>query len=184
MRIGGETLLELLPVAPSTPLTPSSSAPWWRGSSLAPRLWDYGSNLYQTFFCASMIRATWASNHDCDHICITPMVDFLFVRWFMRCKDVYILDVWVYACVTPFLYACSDQTSILGLVWACVYYWSNLVVSLGKWQKSMDYYGFYRSMVARKDYLAYTSNDRNNAFLARMHICFQNHVTVLSEVLY
>jgi hypothetical protein len=40
------------------------------------------------------------------------MVDLLF----MRCKDVFVSDVWVDVYVTPFLYASSDQTSMLGLV--------------------------------------------------------------------
>jgi hypothetical protein len=35
-RIGGETLPEPLPIAPSTP---SSSTTWWRGSSLPPGIW-------------------------------------------------------------------------------------------------------------------------------------------------
>jgi hypothetical protein len=33
----------------------------------------------------------------------------------MRCKDVFVYDVWVDVYVTPFLYACSDQTSMLVL---------------------------------------------------------------------
>jgi hypothetical protein len=34
----------------------------------------------------------------------------------VKCIDVYVLDVWVDVYVTPFLYACSDQTTMLGLV--------------------------------------------------------------------
>jgi hypothetical protein len=47
---------------------------------------------------------------------ITPMVDLLFMRWYMRCKDVFASDMWVYVHVTLFLCACSGQTSMLGLV--------------------------------------------------------------------
>jgi hypothetical protein len=60
-------------------------------------------------------------------------------------------------------------------------------VCLGEWQKSLDYYGFYLSMVAslgRKYYFAETSNERKDALLARMHMCFQHHVTVLKAILY
>jgi hypothetical protein len=69
-------------------------------------LWDCGSNLYQTISRASLIRVTWATYHDCDHICITSMVDLIFLRWFMRCRDVYVLHIWVDVYVTQFLYAC------------------------------------------------------------------------------
>jgi hypothetical protein len=63
-----------------------------------------------------MFRVTWATYHDCDHICIARMVDLLFMRWFMWCKDVFVSDVWVDVYVTPFLCACSNQTSMLGFV--------------------------------------------------------------------
>jgi hypothetical protein len=134
-RIGGETLSEPLPVAPSTPLTPSPLAPRWRYSSSPPELWGYGSNLYQTLYHASMIRVAWVAYYDYDHICITPMVDILFMIWSMRCKDVFIFDVWVDVYVTPFLCACSDQTTLLGLCegYVCIS-WSNLAVSLGFWE--------------------------------------------------
>jgi hypothetical protein len=54
----------------------------------------------------------------------------------MRCKDVFFTDVCVDVYVNPFLYAFSDQTSMLGLPCegdVCIS-WSNLVVSLEKWQ--------------------------------------------------
>jgi hypothetical protein len=35
----------------------------------------------------------------------------------MRCKYVYVLDVWVDVYVTPFLFASLDHTSMLGRVW-------------------------------------------------------------------
>jgi hypothetical protein len=35
----------------------------------------------------------------------------------MRCKDIYVLDVWVDVYVTPFLFASLDRTSKLGRVW-------------------------------------------------------------------
>jgi hypothetical protein len=83
-----------------------------------------------------------SSYHDCDHFCITPMVDLMFMRWFMRCKDVYVLDVWVDVYVTPFLFACSDQTSMHrareGDV--CIS-WSNLVVLWGS-DRNLYCYGF------------------------------------------
>jgi hypothetical protein len=87
------------------------SAPRWRGISSPPGLWDCGNNLYQTLSRASMIRVTWATYHDCDHICITPMVDLLLIR----CKDAFVSDVWVDVYVTLFLRAFSDKTSVLGL---------------------------------------------------------------------
>jgi hypothetical protein len=34
----------------------------------------------------------------------------------MRCKDIFVLDVWIEVYVTPFLYACYDQTSMLELM--------------------------------------------------------------------
>jgi hypothetical protein len=80
--------------------------------------------------CALIFIVTWCAYHDCDHICITPMVDLLFTRWFMRCKDVIVSHVWVDVYVTSLLYACSDQTSVLGLVHIS---WSNLLVSFEKW---------------------------------------------------
>jgi hypothetical protein len=40
------------------------------------------------------------------------MVDLLF----MRCKDIVVLDVWIDIYVNMLLYACSNQTSLLGLV--------------------------------------------------------------------
>jgi hypothetical protein len=113
VRIRGEVLSEPLPVAHSNPSTPSPSTTWWRGSSSHHGLWDCGSNLYQTLSRASLIRVTWVAYHDCDHICITPMVDLMLVGWFMRWKDIYVLDVWVDVYVTLFLCSCSDQTSML-----------------------------------------------------------------------
>jgi hypothetical protein len=119
--IGGKTLPKPLLVATSTPSVHRhhllQEHTWWRGSSSPPGLWDCGSNLYQTPSRASLARVTWATYHDCDHICITRMVDLMFVRWFMKCKDVYVLDIWVYVFVNPFLCACSDQTGMLGRVW-------------------------------------------------------------------
>jgi hypothetical protein len=108
-----EDIFRAAPDCPSTSSTPSPLATWWRGSSSPPGLWDCGSNLYQTLSCASFIRVTWAIYHDCDHICITPMVDLMFFRWFMRCKNVYVLDVWVDVYVTLFLCVCPDQTSMI-----------------------------------------------------------------------
>jgi hypothetical protein len=103
-RIRGEMLPEPFLVAPSTPSTLSSSASWWRRSSSPPELWYCGSNLYQTLACASMIWVTWPAYHDCDHIYIISMVDLLFMRWFMRYKDVLLSDVWVDVYLIPFLY--------------------------------------------------------------------------------
>jgi hypothetical protein len=34
----------------------------------------------------------------------------------MRCKDIIVLDVWIDVYVTPFLYARSNQTSMLELM--------------------------------------------------------------------
>jgi hypothetical protein len=100
--------------------------------------------LYQTLSRASYIRVTLASYHDYGHICITHMVDLMFVRWFMRCKNVYVLDVWVDAYVTPFLFACCDQTSMdRGCEGDVCISWSNiLVVGLGKWRKFLNCYVF------------------------------------------
>jgi hypothetical protein len=134
------------------------------------------------------ILVTWAAYHDYDHICITPMVDLIFVRWFMRCKDVYVLDVWVDVYVTPFLCACSDQTSMhrvcVGDV--CIS-WSSLVVSLGKWQKSLNCYCFYLSMVASLGRIwdtVHISQVTERTPCLQGCICFQHHVRVLYAILY
>jgi hypothetical protein len=52
-RIGGETLLEPLPIAPSPPSTSSPLATCVRGISSPPGHGDCGINLYQTLSCAS-----------------------------------------------------------------------------------------------------------------------------------
>jgi hypothetical protein len=59
-----------------------------------------------------MIRVTWAAYHDCDHIYITPLVDLLFYE--QRYNDAFVSNVWVAIYVSPFLYTCYDQTSMLG----------------------------------------------------------------------
>jgi hypothetical protein len=61
--------------------------------SFIPTPWYFVSNLYQSLYCASLIRVTWGTYLDCDHICMTPMVDLLLLRWFMRCKLIVVLDV-------------------------------------------------------------------------------------------
>jgi hypothetical protein len=70
-----------------------SVSPWWRG----------GSNLYQSLYCASLIRVTWASYHDYDHNCTTHRVDLLLLRWFIRCKLIVVLDVLIDV-YDPFMY--------------------------------------------------------------------------------
>jgi hypothetical protein len=119
VRIWGETLPEPLLVAPSSPLIPSPLATWWRWSSSPLRHGDCGSNLYQTLSYASL------ESHELSIMivtifCITYMVDIMFVRWFMRCKYVYVLDVWVDVYVTPFLF------DGLARVW-----WSGMVICPG-----------------------------------------------------
>jgi hypothetical protein len=49
--------------------------------------------------------------------CITYVVDLMFVRLFMRYKDIYFLDVWLNVYVTLFLFAGLDHTSMLGRMW-------------------------------------------------------------------
>jgi hypothetical protein len=47
----------------------------------------------------------------------TYVVDLMFVRWFMRFKEVYVLDIWADVYFTLFLFAGLDRTSMLGRVW-------------------------------------------------------------------
>jgi hypothetical protein len=68
------------------------------GSSSPPELWIVEVTCIKLslvlHWYSHMSCLSWAVYHDCDHICITPMVDLLFVRWFMRCKHVYVFYVW------------------------------------------------------------------------------------------
>jgi hypothetical protein len=61
----------------------------------------------------------------------------------MICKDIVVLDVLIDVYVIPFLYACSDQTSMLWLMKGnmCIR-WSNLIVILGMRQQYFMYYSF------------------------------------------
>jgi hypothetical protein len=52
----------------------------------------------------SVISVTWPTYHDCDHICITPMVDPLLLRWFMIYKLLVVIDVLIDVYVTLFIY--------------------------------------------------------------------------------
>jgi hypothetical protein len=99
MRIEGDTLSELLPVAPLPLSTSFPSSPWWKG------------------FSSSMVYGTVEVTYSV--LCFTnysPMVDLLLLTWFMRCKVIFVLDVWIDVYVTLPMCACSDQTSTLGLV--------------------------------------------------------------------
>jgi hypothetical protein len=63
----------------------------------------------------------WLESHELSIMIVTIFVLslwWIFCLWddFMRCKEVFVSDVWVYVYVTPFMCACSDQTSMPGLV--------------------------------------------------------------------
>jgi hypothetical protein len=66
--------------------------------------------VYQFLYCLWLIRVTWDTYHDCDHICITPMVDHLLLWWFMRCKLLVVLDV---------------QIDVYGTSFRHAFFWSN-----------------------------------------------------------
>jgi hypothetical protein len=104
-RIGVETLPETLSVALSPPSTPYRSPSWWRDSSLSLNYGIAEVTCINLFYCASLIRVTWAAYYDCDNICIIPMVDLLLLKWFMRCKLIVVLDVLIDVYVTLFMYA-------------------------------------------------------------------------------
>jgi hypothetical protein len=62
--------------------------------------------------CVSLIRIIWAIYHDCNHSFYYPMVDLLFLRWFMRCKLLIVIDILVDVHVTHFM-NCDNQNVII-----------------------------------------------------------------------
>jgi hypothetical protein len=55
-----------------------------RGSSSPLGLWDCVTCIISV--CSLWIKVTWAILHYFDHICITPTIDLLLLRWFVRWK--------------------------------------------------------------------------------------------------
>jgi hypothetical protein len=114
-RIVWEMLPELLLVAPSTPSTPSPSKTWWRGSSLSL---DYG--IVEVTCINLSLLLWWLESHELPIMIVTIFV--LPLWWIFVYEMIYemqrcfVSDVWVDVYITQFLYACSDQTSMLGLV--------------------------------------------------------------------
>jgi hypothetical protein len=64
-----EMLLEPLPVAPSTPLAPSPSTPWWRGSSLPL---DYG--IAEVTCIKLPFMLCWLESHELPVMIVTIFV--------------------------------------------------------------------------------------------------------------
>jgi hypothetical protein len=178
-RTGEETLLEPLPVAPSTPSTPSPSATWWRGSSS-----PLDCKIVE-FTCIKLSFVPWwLESHELPIMILTIFILPLWLIFFMRCKDVFFM---MYAYVTPFLCACSDQTSMIGLmrgmcalvgviwwlVWGC--------------DRNPNCYSFYLSLIVslgRMVYLALNTQWKNGCLVRKDAWCFQHHVIVLIAILY
>jgi hypothetical protein len=120
-KIGGETLPELLPVAPLTPSTPLPSTIWWRGSCSPHGLRGCGSNLYQTLSLVLHRLDSYELSIMIVTIAVLPVWWILCLRDDLWDAKIYVLDVWVDVCVTPFCFACSNQINMLGHVWGCVH---------------------------------------------------------------
>jgi hypothetical protein len=74
-------------------------------------------------------------------------------------QDVYVLNLWVDIYVTLFLYACSDQTSMLWHVWECVHYLEQSCSEfreVTKISRLLWLLPFYGTSLGRKNYLAQT----------------------------
>jgi hypothetical protein len=79
-RIGGETLSEPLPVAPSPPLTPSPSAIWWIGSSSPLGHGDCESDLYKTISLSLVLHRL--ESHEMPIMIVTICV---LLMWWILC---------------------------------------------------------------------------------------------------
>jgi hypothetical protein len=130
-------------------------------------------NLYQSLSCASMI------SHMSCLSWLWPYLYYLYGAYFV-CEIIYEMQRCLYSwcmsrCICyPIAY--SNQASMLGHVWNS---WSDLVVSLGKWQKSLGCYGFYLSMIAS---LGRRITSHKHPVIERMS-CLQGCICVLNIML-